>query len=47
MFALWDMQVRERQFADAVVTARALSEDFPDKAELTKFIADDEARTSR
>ena len=47
MFALWDMQVRERQFADAVATARALSEDFPDNAELTRFIAEHEARTSR
>jgi hypothetical protein len=38
MFALWDMQVRERRFADAVVTARALSEEFPENRELTKFI---------
>jgi hypothetical protein len=47
MFALWDMQVRERNLADAVVTARALSHDFPDNRELTKFIAEQELQTSR
>jgi len=47
MFALWDMQVRERQFTDAVVTARALSRDFPDNRELTKFITEHDLRTSR
>ena len=39
MFALWDMQVREKNFSEAVVTARALSEDFPDNADLVKFVA--------
>ena len=39
MFALWDMQVREKNFPEAVVTARALSEDFPDNADLVKFVA--------
>jgi hypothetical protein len=38
-FALWDMQVRERQFPDAVATARRLATDFPDNEELTKFLA--------
>jgi hypothetical protein len=38
MFALWDMQVRERNLADAVVVARALARDFPDNRELTKFL---------
>jgi tetratricopeptide (TPR) repeat protein len=47
MFALWDMQVRERNFAEAVVTARALSQDFPDNGELTKFIAAQDLQTSR
>ena len=47
MFALWDMQVRERQFADAIVTARALALDFPDNRELTKFIAEQELQTNR
>jgi hypothetical protein len=39
MFGLWDMQVRERKMAEAVVTARALAEDFPDNQELAKFLA--------
>jgi len=39
MFALWDMQVREKNFPAAVVTARALSEDFPDNTDLVKFVA--------
>jgi hypothetical protein len=38
MFALWDMQVRERNLADAIVVARALARDFPDNRELTKFL---------
>ena len=37
-FALWDMQVRERDFASAVTTARDLARDFPDNRELTKFL---------
>ena len=39
MFALWDMQARERNFTEAVVTARALSHDFPENRELVRFIA--------
>ena len=39
MFALWDMQVREKQLPDAVVTARALSRDFPENRDLTKFLS--------
>jgi hypothetical protein len=39
MFALWDMQVRERNLADAIVVARALARDFPDNRELTKFLS--------
>lgn len=38
-FALWDVQVRERNFAAAVATARELAADFPNNAELTRFIA--------
>jgi hypothetical protein len=38
-FALWDMQIRERNFTDALLTARALARDFPDNQELTRFIA--------
>jgi len=37
-FALWDMQVRERNMADALVTARSLADDFPDNPELQKFL---------
>ena len=47
MFALWDMQVRERALTDALVTARALARDFPDNCELTTFIADHDFGTSR
>jgi hypothetical protein len=37
-FALWDMQVREREIAEAVATARQLARDFPDNRELTRFL---------
>jgi hypothetical protein len=37
-FALWDMQVRERLIGEAVVTARDLTRDFPDNAELQRFV---------
>jgi hypothetical protein len=40
MFALWDMQVREREVAGAVATARTLARNFPDNAELRTFLAD-------
>lgn len=38
MFALWDMQVREREVAGAVATARMLARDFPENRELRKFL---------
>jgi len=38
MFALWDMQVREREVSGAVVTARRLARDFPENRELRKFL---------
>jgi hypothetical protein len=38
-FALWDMQVRERNIADAMGTARMLAEDFPANTELQRFLA--------
>jgi hypothetical protein len=38
-FALWDMQIRERNFTDALLTARQLARDFPDNQDLTRFIA--------
>jgi hypothetical protein len=39
-FALWDMQVREKNVAGAVVTARTLIRDFPDNQELSRFLTD-------
>jgi hypothetical protein len=44
-FALWDMQVREKNLAEAVVTARGLSEEFPDNVDLIKFVATHGVRT--
>jgi Flp pilus assembly protein TadD len=38
-FALWEMQIREKNFAEAVVTARRLARDFPDNPELASFLA--------
>ena len=38
VFALWDMQVRERNIPDAVKTARRLAADFPDNPEVRKFL---------
>lgn len=38
VFALWDMQVREKALAEAVVTARGLAVDFPDNPEVRKFL---------
>jgi hypothetical protein len=37
-FALWDMQVRERNVAEARATAATLAADFPDNPELRKFL---------
>ena len=37
-FALWDMQVRERELVEAVATAQQLARDFPDNRELTRFL---------
>jgi hypothetical protein len=37
-FALWDMQVRERNMPEAVSTARTLAEVFPANPELQKFL---------
>jgi hypothetical protein len=39
-FALWDMQIRERDMSAAVVTARTLARDFPENAELRDFLFD-------
>ncbi len=45
-FALWDMQVREGNMADAVETARGLALDFPDNEELRKFLATHDTRVA-
>ena len=37
-FALWDMQIREREIPGAVATARMLARDFPENRELRKFL---------
>jgi hypothetical protein len=46
-FGLWDMQVRERNLPDAIVTARALARDFPDNQDLAKFLANHDLQTRR
>ena len=46
-FALWDMQVREQNFTEALETARKLSRDFPDNQELTRFIACHDSTSTR
>jgi hypothetical protein len=38
VFALWEMQVRERNIAEAVKTARRLAVDFPENADVRKFL---------
>lgn len=43
-FALWDMQVREKDFPAAVVTARTLVTDFPENQELNRFLATHDSR---
>lgn len=37
-FALWDMQVRERNLTEATAIARRLAGDFPDNRELVSFL---------
>jgi len=37
-FALWDIQVREKKFSEAVVVARQLAKDFPSNVDLPKFL---------
>jgi hypothetical protein len=39
VFALWEMQIREKDFAAAVVTARGLARDFPKNPEVADFLA--------
>ena len=37
-FALWDLQVREKDLKNAVITATALARDFPANRELARFL---------
>jgi hypothetical protein len=37
-FALWEMQVREKKFPEAVVTAQGLARDFPGNPDISKFL---------
>lgn len=46
-FALWDMQVREREMTHATEVARRLAHDFPDNRELAAFLEAREARSRR
>ena len=46
-FALWHMQVRERDMARATEVARRLADDFPDNCELAAFLEAREASSGR
>jgi hypothetical protein len=37
-FALWDLHAREKRWAEAVVIARKLAEQFPENQEIAKFL---------
>jgi hypothetical protein len=39
MFALWDMQMREREVPGAIATATVLARDFPENRELRRFLS--------
>jgi hypothetical protein len=43
-FALWEMQVRERDIPAAMDSARRLAADFPENRELVRFLAANKAR---
>ncbi len=45
-FALWDMTVRERDFATATQLAERLARDFPDNQEVARFLNSRAASTS-
>ncbi|MGH9328943.1 MAG: hypothetical protein ACRD09_00745 [Vicinamibacterales bacterium] len=46
-FALWNMQVRERNFTEALTTARSLSSEFPENQDLARFITRHESVATR
>jgi tetratricopeptide (TPR) repeat protein len=39
LFGLWDMQVREKNYPDALVSARRLATMFPNNPEVARFVA--------
>lgn len=45
-FALWDMQVRERDLAAAAQSARALASEYPENEELRKFLMAQDTRVA-
>jgi len=47
LFALWDLQVRERHLADAIATARTLAREFPANRELATFLSTHDLQSSR
>jgi hypothetical protein len=38
-FGLWDMLAREKNYAEAVVVARQLAQDFPTNTDLPRFLS--------
>ena len=38
-FGLWEMEIREKNFPEAVAIARVLARDYPENAELARFLA--------
>jgi hypothetical protein len=46
-FALWDMQVREKNLTAAIATARGLARDFPDNHELARFLENNDPTVRR
>jgi tetratricopeptide (TPR) repeat protein len=47
VFAMWDMHVREKNYAEAVPIARQLAVDFPENQELVKFLTAHDAVAQR
>jgi tetratricopeptide (TPR) repeat protein len=44
-FSLWDLYVRERQMDRAIAVAQELAHDFPENAELAKFLSESDPGT--
>jgi tetratricopeptide (TPR) repeat protein len=47
LFALWDLEAREKNFAEAVTIARRLTRDFPDNQQLIRFLEKYDSNSSR